>query len=72
MNLFQKFMIKYFPADTLRNFQWYRKHCGGYWVHSKALGWYKYENRWFIAATEEFFKTNPEAYSFGKEIEDYR
>lgn len=64
-------MMRLFTHNFLSRFRWYRKRVGGFWCHSKVMGWEQKNN---IRAQRDLdlYKTHPELYRRGKDIEDYR
>jgi hypothetical protein len=71
INLVQRFLIKVLSFETLSQYKWYRKKHGGFWINDHRLGW-NLRPIWLINNDLELYKTDPNLYAFGKDIEDYR
>ena len=65
------FMINNFSHDFLSQFRWYRHWFGGWWLHSKVLGWESITEDRAINRELELFKTKPELYNQGRDIENH-
>lgn len=64
------FLTEHLPYEILKQFRWYRKQIGGFWVNSCVMGWQR-RPKWIIDNDLNCFKHSPELYNFGRDIENY-
>lgn len=68
---FRRLARRWLPQDWLVNCQWYRQEQGGFWCHSKVMGWVQRPD-WVAESDLALCRTHPEMYNHGRDIEDYR
>jgi len=70
-DLLRRMAAATFSEDRLSGYRWYREQRGGFWCHSRRLGW---QQRNDVTAQHdiECCKHLPELYDNGRDIEDYR